>query len=215
MAFLRTIVCLTSLLVALPAMAQIRGEPPLAVADRALELTTLGQRLTLPPPDWVAADLAGDAVLDGFEAEFRSGDREADLKLYRNGAVYALAQAVYGAHMVSNPDAVPANYRDAVIDGFGRACMPGLSAFVQLGDDPDDVQAPLLLICGAQRANTRMGEVMAISLRTSAAGLAIVYQQWRGTAFDPSSAANWPAPSGTIEAQARRLQAETMLTLAD
>src|SRR3546814_10169951 len=41
MALLRTIVCLISLLVTLPAMAQIRGEPPLTVADRALELTTL------------------------------------------------------------------------------------------------------------------------------------------------------------------------------
>lgn len=215
MALLRTIVCLISLLVALPAMAQIRSEPPLTVADRALQLTTLGQRLTLPAPDWVASDLAGDAMLDGFEAVFRSGDGEAELQLYRNGAVYALAQTLYGAHVISNPDAVPANYRDAVIDGFSRACMPGLSAFVQLGENPDDIQAPLLLICGAQRADTRKGEVMATSLRTSAAGLAIVYQQWRGPAFDPSSAANWPAPSAVIEAQARRLQAETMLTLAD
>ena len=45
--------------------------------------------------------------------------------------------------------------------------------------------------------------------------MAIVYQQWRGAAFDPASAANWPAPPETIEARARLLQAETMLTLAD
>ena len=214
MALLRTTICLISLLVALPVAAQIRSEPPLTIEDNALELTTLGQLLTLPAPDW-AGDLAGQAILAGFEAVFRSGDDEAELQLYRNGAVYALADTVYGAHVISNPDAVPVNYRDAVIDGFGRACMPGLSAFVQLGDDPDDIQAPLLLICGAQRADTRKGEIMAISLLTSAAGLAIVYQQWRGPAFDPSSAANWPAPSAVIEAQARRLQAETMLTLAD
>jgi hypothetical protein len=56
---------------------------------------------------------------------------------------------------------------------------------------------------------------MAINLRTSGTGLAIVYQQWRGTAFDPASAENWPAAPEAIEARARQLQAETTLTLAD
>ena len=211
----RILVCLASLLAASPAMAQIRSEPPLAVADKALELTTLGQRLVMPAPDWVAADLVGDAMLTGFEAVFRSGDNQADLELYRNGAVYALATTLYGAHIVSDAEADPANYRAVVVDSFSRACMPGLSAFVQLGEDPDDVLAPLLLICGAQRANGDKGEIMTISLQTSEAGIAIVYQQWRGTAFDPASAANWPAPPETIEARARLMQAQTMLTLAD
>ncbi len=211
----RILVCLASLLAASPAMAQIRSEPPLAVTDKALELTALGQRLVLPAPDWVAPDLAGAAVLAGFEAVFRSGDNQADLELYQNGAIYALARTRYGAHMVSDPDADPANYRAVVVDGFSRACMPGLSAFVQLGDDPDDVLAPLLLICGAQRADRGTGEIMTISLQTSEAGMAIVYQQWRGAAFDPASAGNWPAPPETIEARARLLHAQTMLTLAD
>jgi hypothetical protein len=213
----RTILCLSALLalMTLPAQAQIRSEPPLAVANGALELAALGQRLVLPAPDWVAAGLPDDAVLTSFEAVFRSGDSEADLELYRNGAIYALADTLYGAHVVSGPNATPAAYRDVVIDGFSRACMPGLSAFVQLGDDPEDVQAPLLLICGAQTANRGRGEVMAINLRTSGTGLAIVYQQWRGTAFDPASAENWPAAPAAIEARARQLQAETTLTLAD
>jgi hypothetical protein len=210
----RILVCLASLLAASPAIAQIRSEPPLAIEDNALELTTLGQRLTLPAPDW-AGDLVGQAILTGFEAVFRSGDDQADLELYQNGAVYALARTRYGAHVVSDPDADPADYRAVVIDGFSRACMPGLSAFVQLGDDPEDVLAPLLLICGAQRADNDTGEIMVISLQTSEAGMAIVYQQWRGAAFDPASAANWPAPPETIEARARLLQAQTMLTLAD
>lgn len=210
----RILVCLASLLAASPAMAQIRSEPPLSIEDNALELTTLGQRLTLPAPDW-AGDLVGQAILTGFEAVFRSGDDQADLELYQNGAVYALARTRYGAHVVSDPDADPADYRAVVVDGFSRACMPGLSAFVQLGDDPEDVLAPLLLICGVQRADNDKGEIMVISLQTSAAGMAIVYQQWRGAAFDPASAANWPAPPETIEARARLLQAQTMLTLAD
>lgn len=211
----RILICLASLMAAPPAVAQIRGEPPLAVTGHALELTTLGQRLVLPAPDWVGDDLAGDAVLGGFEAVFRSGDDQADLELYQNGAIYALARTLYGAHVVSDPEAKPADYRAVVIDGFSRACMPGLSAFVQLGEDPDDVLAPLLLICGAQRADSDTGEIMTISLQTSEAGMAIVYQQWRGAAFDPASAANWPAPPETIEARARLLKAETMLTLAD
>ena len=210
----RIFVCLVSLLAASPAMAQIRSEPPLTIEDNALELTTLGQRLTLPAPDW-AGDLVGHAILTGFEAVFRSGDDQADLELYRNGAVYALAKTLYGAHVVSDPEADPANYRAVVVDGFGRACMPGLSSFVQLGEEPDDALAPLLLICGAQRSDNRTGEVMAISLQKSEAGMAIVYQQWRGAAFDPASAANWPAPPETIEARALLLKAETMLTLAD
>lgn len=215
MVLLRILVCLLSLLGAAPAVAQIRSEPPLAVADKTLQLTALGQRLLLPAPDWVADDLAGDAVLAGFEAVFRSGDDQADLELYQNGAVYALARTRYGAHLVNDPDADPADYRAVVVDGFSRACMPGLSAFVQLGDDPDNVLAPLLLICGAQRADNDTGEIMTISLQTSEAGIAIVYQQWRGAAFDPASAGNWPAAPETIEARARLLQAETMLTLAD
>ena len=75
--------------------------------------------------------------------------------------------------------------------------------------------APQISSSGAQRADNDTGEIMAISLRQSEAGMAIVYQQWRGAAFDPASAANWPAPPETIEARARLLQAETMLTLAD
>lgn len=215
MALLRTLVCLMGLLAPLPALAQIRSEPPLGTADGALQLTALGQRLTLPPPDWIGADLVGDAMLGGFEAVFRSGDEQADLELYRNGAVYALAQTLYGAHLVSGADADPARYRGVVVDGFSRACMPGLSAFVQLGEDPEDVLAPLLLICGAQRANQSKGEIMAISLHRSAAGMAIVYQQWRGAAFDPAIARNWPVPPETVEARARLLQAQSMLTLAD
>ncbi|KRA47673.1 hypothetical protein [Devosia sp. Root635] len=202
-------------LLTLPVAAQIRSEPPLAAADGGLVLTTMGQRLHLPAPDWVAANIEGEAVLSSFEAVFRSGDVEADLELYGNGAVYALATTRYGAHVVRDAEAVPASYRDAVVDGFGRACVPGLVAFIQLGDDPDDVLAPLLLVCGAQTADTRHGEIMAISLSKSEAGLAIVHQQWRGAAFDPARAEDWPAAPEAIEARARALQAGTTLTLAD
>ena len=213
----RKILCLVSLmaLLTLPALAQIRSEPPLAAVAEGLELTTLGLRLVLPAPDWVAAELPADAVLTSFEAVFRSGDNEADLELYQNGAIHALAKTRYGAHVISDPAAVAADYRDVVLDGFSRACLPGLTAFVQLGEDADDIEAPLLLICGAQRGDRGQGEVMAMNLRTSQAGLAIVYQQWRGAAFDPASAESWPTAPGTIEARARQLQAGTALTLAD
>lgn len=202
-------------LLTLPALAQIRSEPPLSLADNRLVLTTEEQRLVLPVPDWVAADVTGDAVLSSFEAIFRTGDAGADLEIYRNGAIYALATELYGAHLVRDPDAGPLDYRQTIIDGFGRACVPGQVAFVQLGEDPDDILAPLLLVCGAQRANARQGAIMAITLQSSAAGFAVVYQQWRGAAFDPAEASAWPAAPDVIETRARQLQAGTVLTLTE
>ena len=50
------------------------------------------------------------------------------------------------------------------------------------------------------------GEVMVMSFKKTDTGVAMVFQEWRGPAFDPATPASWPVATAVVEARAKQLQ---------
>ena len=201
-----------------PAWAQLRSEPPLGDQDGGLLLSTQGFELWLPPPDWLDGFQEGN-VRTQVDAVFRAGDGEALLEIYPKGEGEALWSTLYGARISQGAGFTLKAYRDAVITGFSRNCRPDLTGFFQLGTDEGDVLAPLGFVCGAfdprLRAYSRLGEVMVMSFRQEGDAVALIFQQWRGDAFNPADPASWPVQTSVVEERARQLQAEPRFSRPD
>lgn len=214
-------VVLAGAALAAPAMAQVvASEPPLTERDGALALETLGHTFTLPLPDWLAGDerLSGNAI-DLVDTSYRSDAAQAVLEIYPKGETQALWKTLYGARITLEANRPLADYRRAVMAGYSQTCKPELTGFFQFGQDDGENLAPLGFVCGGYldqlTAYAGEGEVMVMSFRKSAEGVAIVYQEWRGEAFDPSKPETWPVATDVVEARAAQLQAEAALALAD
>jgi hypothetical protein len=224
---LKTLAAIASLVVlslglgvAAPAWAQLRSEPPLTDADGGLLLTTKGYDVWLPAPNWldVTAQQSGN-MRSLVDATFRAGDTSALLQIYPKGESEALWSTLYGVRISTGASFNLKEYRAAIMRGFARNCAPALTGFFQLGQDDGDILAPLGYVCGAYDPRLRtyqgLGEVMVMSFRKQGDAVALVFQQWRGKAFNPSDAASWPVQSSVVEARARQLQAEPRLAPAD
>lgn len=205
---------------AFPGLAQERSEPPLSDEDGGLVLGLDDYELWLPAPNWLdpATQQSGD-LIGQVDAVFRSGEGEALLEIYPRGEGEALWSTLYGARISTGTHFSLSAYRDAVMSGFARNCSPEQIGFFQLGVDEGDMLAPLGYVCGAFDARLRtyrgLGEVMVMGFRKQGDAVALIFQQWRGKAFDPSDPASWPVPTSLVEARARQLQAEPRLQPAD
>ena len=201
-----------------PAMAQIRSEPPLTEQGNQLLLDTLGHKFALPLPDWLSsAERLSGNVKPLFDATFRSDENQALLEIYPKGETEALWKTLYGARITLEPSRPLSDYRNAVMFGYSQTCKPKLTGFFQFGEDEGDNLAPLGFVCGAYldrlTGYAGEGEVMVMSFRKSDKGVAIVYQEWRGKAFDPSDPKTWPVATDVVEARAKQFQADSVLTL--
>ena len=203
-----------------PALAQGRSEPPLVDDGGGLTLSAAGYELWLPPPSWLdEAKQNSGAIRQSVDATFRAAPGEALLEIYPKGEGEALWSTLYGARISTGSRFTLPAYRDAVMAGFARNCRPDVTGFFQLGTDEGDVLAPLGYVCGAFDARLRtyrdLGEVMVMSFRAEGDTVALVFQQWRGKAFDPADPAAWPVETSIVEAVAHKLQAEPRLQRAD
>lgn len=205
---------------AAPALAQMVTEPPLIEADNALVLEAVGHSFSLPLPDWLSGDeREAGKVWPLVDSSYRADDNQALLEIYPKGETQALWKTLYGARITLEASRPLTDYRRAVMFGYSQNCKPELTGFFQFGEDDGDNLAPLGFVCGAYldrlTAYAGEGEVMVMSFRKSDKGVAIVYQEWRGDAFDPSDPATWPVATDVVEARAKQLHAEAALTLAD
>ena len=202
-----------------PGFAQIRSEAPLAQENGMLRLDALGHRLVLPLPDWLA-DAATERAIDQVETTYLAEEGQALLEIYPQGESEALWTVLYGARISRDEEErTLADYRAALMMLHANSCKPELTGFFQLGPDDGDNLAPLGFVCGAYQDHFTsfrgLGEVMVASFRRSDTGVAIIYQEWRGTAFDPADPASWPVATTVVEARAAQLQAEVALSKAD
>ena len=209
-----------SALASAPAMAQVISEPPVTEVGNALVLDSIGHSFSLPLPDWLSsAERLSGNVLPLVDATFRSDENQALLEIYPKGETQALWKTLYGARITLEAGRPLTDYRSAVMYGYSQTCKPELTGFFQFGEDDGENLAPLGFVCGAYldrlTGYAGQGEVMVMSFRKSAAGVAIVYQEWRGEAFDPSKPETWPVATDVVEARAAQLQAEAALALAD
>jgi hypothetical protein len=212
---------LVSSTLAAPALGQaIRSEAPLTEEGNALVLDTLGHKFSLPLPDWLSsADRLSGNVVPMVDTTFRADEAQALLEIYPKGESEALWKTLYGARITLEADRPLTDYRSAVMFGYSQTCKPELTGFFQFGEDEGDNLAPLGFVCGAYldrlEAYRGEGEIMVMSFRKSDKGVAIVYQEWRGDAFDPSKPETWPVATDIVEARAKQLQDEAALALAD
>lgn len=203
-----------------PAGAQTASEPPLTEAGNALVLETIGHTLSLPLPDWLtpAERLSGD-IAPLVNTTFVSDENQALLEIYPKGEDTTAWTQLYGARITLEASRPLTDYRQAVMFGYSQTCKAELTGFFQFGEDDGDTLAPLGFVCGAYldrlAGYAGQGEVMVMSFRKSDKGVAIVYQEWRGRAFDPSNPATWPVETAVVQARAAQLQAEATLALAD
>lgn len=211
---------LASSALAAPALAQIVSEPPLTEAGNALVLDAIGHNFSLPLPDWLSpAERLSGNVMPLVDATYRADEAQALLEIYPKGETQALWKTLYGARITLEASRPLTDYRSAVMFGYSQTCKPELTGFFQFGEDEGENLAPLGFVCGAYldrlTGYAGEGEVMVMSFRKSAEGVAIVYQEWRGQAFDPSKPETWPVSTDVVEARAKQLQDESALTLAD
>lgn len=198
-----------------PAWAQEAA--PLSEANSALVLKSLGQTLTFPTPDWLTADeQASGAVTPLVEVAYRPEETRAVLEIMPKGETEANWTTFYGVNLIADPARTLVRAREQVVASRSRTCNPSAAAFFQLGQDNGDEIAPLGFVCGAYGSTSAAfagkGEIMVVAFKKSPAGIAMVFQEWRGPAFDPGTPATWPIPTTQVEARARQLQAETSLS---
>ena len=207
---------LLALLLAPGAMAQ-EGQTPLVAADGALGLDRLGHHLSLPLPDWLET-LTGP-IETQVEIRYLTDDRQALVEIRPKGETEAFWNTLYGARITLDADRPLTEFRAAIMARYAATCQPQRTGFFQLQPDQGEVLAPLGFICGGYRADllgyAGLGEIAVMSFKKSPGGVAIVFQEWRGKAFDPAVPVSWPVASDVVQARASQLQDEASLALLD
>ncbi|UYN99245.1 MAG: hypothetical protein KIT02_15185 [Devosia sp.] len=207
-------------LAALPLPAAAQASAPLAVSDGALVVDALGHRLALPMPDWVVAPVADTAQLtEQISSTYFADDLQASIELFPRGESEAFWTTLYGIRLNQGEDMSLVQLRQAVVNVYARACQPQSVALFQFEADNGDDIPPLGFVCGAYLneipAYAGRGEIMVIGFYRTPTGVGMVYQEWRGAAFDPEDPATWPVGSEVIEARMAQLRSDVRVSAAD
>lgn len=211
------------LLLASPAWAQpVPAAEPIPVTQEGpnLHFDAVGHRFTVPVPDWLsAAERLSPDVLSLVESGFYDDARQAFVEFFPKGQSLENWQITYVARITLEPGRSLEDYRQAAIVGMSTACKPEATGFFLFGEETPDFFPALGFVCGAYRddiAKLRgQGEIMVSVFRKTEAGIAMVYQEWKGPAFDPSDPATWPVSTQTIQLRADQLQADAQLLVRD
>ncbi len=202
-----------------PVLAQAQSALPFSSEEGRLVLEVLGQRLTLPPPDWVATDADLATISELVSTRFLEESGQAHLTIYKRGEGEAYWSTLYGARISNQANMDLSDFRSVVVNVYAQSCDPDTVALFQLEPDTEDALPPLGYVCGAYLDAftdfAGQGEVMVMGFYKSAAGLGMVYQEWRGEAFDASTPSSWPVPAETVEARMAQFKSEVSLTLVD
>lgn len=200
------------------AVAQDLG--PIREADNHLVLSGAGHQFNLPMPDWIDPSWRQSQGLSALlDVTYTDQDRELAVGLYPKGEGEGFWTKRYGARIVANETIALADYRDAAIATFAATCKADRTGFFQLEPDSDDRLPPLGFVCGefvdALPGYKGKGEVMVMGFHKSASGLAVVYQEWQGKAFDPSTPGTWPVDVRTVEDRVMAFKSDASLALVD
>jgi hypothetical protein len=202
----------------MPAAAQSASPAPLSRAGEGFALETLGHRLTMPAPEWLVPAGADADPVAAVEALFAADGRQALLEILPKGEDPVEWTTLYAARIMLEPERDLADYRQVVMLGYAQTCQRSLTAFFQLGQDEGDNLAPLGFVCGAHLdwldGFAGRGQVAIVSFKRTERGIAAVYQEWRGRAFDPTNPSTWPVATDVVERQAQALQRDAALLVS-
>ncbi len=206
----------------LAARAQDTGTPAPITQDGArFRFDVLDHRLTLPIPDWLtAAERLSPEIMGLVESNFFADPGQAFIEFFPKGQSLKDWRTTYAARITLQAGRSLEDYRQATIYGYSQPCKPELTGAFNFGAETADFFPALGFVCGAYRDDIKglrgQGEVMVSVFLKTDKGVAVVYQEWRGSAFDPSDPATWPVSGEALEARAAELQAEAgLLARAD
>ena len=153
-----------------------------------------------PVPDWLsAADRLSPDVASLVEANYYSDPTQAFVEFFPRGKSLENWTTTYAARVTLTPGRSLEDYRRATIFGYSRTCEPDATGFFMFGEETADFFPALAFICGAYLDSIPdlkgKGEVMVSVFRKTDAGIAVIYQEWRGPAFGTYQPETWPVSS--------------------
>lgn len=195
--------------------AQEASETPVSEADGTLVLEALGHRYSMPRPSWLDA---ATPLADNVETRFEATDGEALLEIFPKGQSEAFWDTLYGVRLLANGPALT-EFRSGVMAGYARNCKPEMVGFFQLDPDEGENLPPLGFVCGAYRDGltgfSGKGAIMVMGFYRTPDGVGLLFQEWRGNAFDPTKPATWPVTTEVIESRVADFKSETALAIVD
>jgi hypothetical protein len=215
---LRLAAALGAALFATPLSAQAESAP-VTRSGVNLVFEILGHAFTLPPPDWLSGPerLSAD-IMNLVEHNVYADPAQAFVEFFPKGQSLRNWTTTYAARITLEPGRSLEDYRDASIAGYSQACKPEATGFFTFGEETEDFFPALGFVCGAYRDTipelAGQGEVMVTVFLKTEAGVGVVYQEWKGPAFNPSDPATWPVTAEAFQARADQLQQHARLLVA-
>jgi hypothetical protein len=193
---------------------------PVIQEGQAFHFDALGHRITMPFPDWLeAADLLSSDVVSLVEANYFADRAQAFVEFFPKGESVNSFTTTYAARMTMQPGRSLQDYRQATIFGYSSTCRQDSIGVFLFGEETPDFFPALAFICGRYIDSIPglggMGEVMVSVFRKTEAGVAVVYQEWRGPAFNAYEPASWPISPAALELRANQLQADAKFLAAE
>lgn len=205
---MRTLLLVLALALATPAIAQ---DPPTLGRDGVnVSFTALGHRFVLPTPDWLTPTerLAPD-LGPLIESNTYGDAAQAFVEFFPKGETVENWSKTYAARLTLNPGRSLDDYRRATMYGYRQICREDALGFFNFGEETDDFFPALGMVCGAYFDNGPLkgrGELMVAVFRKTETGVAMIYEEWKGRAFDPSDPKTWPIDAAAFRARAKELQ---------
>lgn len=205
---MRTLLFALALLAAAPAFAQ--DAPKLDRDGVNLRFEALGHRFVLPTPDWVTpAERLSPDLLKLVESNTYGDATQAFVEFFPKGESVDKWTTTYAARLTLQPGRSLDDYRRATMYGYSQICKDEALGFFNFGEETETFFPALGMACGAYKDNGKLrglGEVMVAVFRKTETGIAMVYQEWKGRAFDPSDPKTWPVAADVFQARAKELQ---------
>lgn len=181
-----------------------------------LHFDAVGHRIAIPFPDWLtAAERLAPDVIALVESNVYSDPKQAFVEFFPRGQSLENFETTYAARVTREPGRSLEDYQRATIFGYSQGCKPEATGMFTFGEATEDFFPALAFICGAYLDTVTgyagKGAVMVSVFRKTDAGIAVIYQEWRGPAFDPYDPAGWPISADAFQARADELQAEAEL----
>jgi hypothetical protein len=199
--------------------AEASKEPaPITQDGPSFHFDAAGHRFTVPVPDWLtAAERLSPDIMGLVESNYYADPLQAFVEFFPKGQSLDDWRTTYAARITLEAGRSLEDYRRASIFGYSQACKPEATGVFYFGEETPDFFPALGFVCGAYRDDIKalkgQGEVMVSVFRKTDAGVAVVYQEWKGPAFDPSNPTTWPVATDALQARADQLQADAKLLL--
>jgi hypothetical protein len=216
--FMPVCLVLAGAILVAPAAAQ-QEAASVAQEGASLHFDAVGHRITMPLPDWLtAAERLAPNVVSLLESNTYADPKQAFVEFFPRGQRLENYETTYAARITREPGRSLEDYRRAAIFGYSQGCKPQATGMFTFGEDTDPVFPALAFICGAYLDSVAgyagLGTVVVSVFRKTDAGIAMIYQEWRGPAFDPYDPAGWPVSAEAFQARAEEIQATAELLVA-